>query len=453
MAVRIIQGHVLDRLRELPDESVHCVVTSPPYYGLRSYGTEPQVWGGDPTCEHVWHESERSFEQGNKRKPSDDGIAGRNRAGDKAVPVRIIASEGFCHCGAWRGDLGLEPTPSLYLKHMVEVFREVRRVLRKDGTCWVNMGDSYHNLRTHKEGGQPPQSFYKDKQGQPKRHGQPEVRGANRMASIAGLKEKDLMGMPWRLAFALQDDGWWLRSEITWCKRAPMPESVTDRPTSATEKIFVLAKSQKYFWDAIAVQEDAESDHPSGNGYKRESRLTYTDKNGPRGNDQQWDGVGFKRNMRNFWLLGPEPFPEAHFATFVTEIPRRAILAGTSAKGVCPACGAPWVRQTKSSFHQTQCGTKGSHQKGLDQSNGWSETPRGINQTETIGWRASCGCDVFPLVPGTVLDPFGGSGTTGLVADRLGRNAILIELNPEYAAMAERRLREDAGMFSDIAAD
>lgn len=143
VSVRIINAHVLAGLRQLPDASVHCCVTSPPYFGLRSYGTEPQVWGGDPGHAHCWQATETTLEQGSKRRPSDDGIAGRNRATDKAVPVVVALTSAFCSCGAWRGELGAEPTPELFVAHLVEVFREVRRVLHPSGVLFLNLGDSY----------------------------------------------------------------------------------------------------------------------------------------------------------------------------------------------------------------------------------------------------------------------------------------------------------------------
>jgi DNA modification methylase len=324
--IRILVGHVLDRLRELPGESVHCCVTSPPYYGLRSYGTEPQVW--------------------------PDG---------------------------WRGDLGLEPTVELYLAHLVEVFREVRRVLRSDATCWINIGDSYVS------GGRT--SYRAGASGN---KGNRANEAAPRPANSADVKAKDLLMIPAQLALALRADGWWLRSEIVWAKRAPMPESCTDRPTCAHEKVFLLSRSPKYFYDAEAVKEEAEY----GPSIPRDGAVEgpWTGKEYSTGGFQggsRAPGNGGKRNMRNVWHLGPEPFPEAHFATFATfvsEIPRRAIKAGSK---------------------------------------------RGD----------------------TVLDPFLGSGTTALVADQLGRNAIGIELSPDYAAMAERRIRDDNNLFVNIAAE
>lgn len=191
-----------------------------------------------------------------------------------------------------------------------------------------------------------------------------------------GLKQKDLMMVPARAALALQADGWYLRSDITWVKPNPMPESVTDRPTSAHEHVFMFSKSERYFYDSSAIAEPSVSDHKSGNGFKRDSRLSYQDDNGPRGNDEQWDKLGGTRNARNVWTITPQPFKEAHFATFPPALAERCILAGSRV------------------------------------------------------------CDI-------VLDPFGGAGTTGMAADRLNRWAYLIEINPEYADMAQRRIQAD----------
>jgi DNA modification methylase len=364
---------------------------------------------------------------------------------------------------------------------MVEVFREVRRTLRKDGTLWLNIGDSYA-AAGHGGGG----SFMQMRGGD----GSPgSASWAHRKnakgwrAAPTGTKPKDLLMIPAQLALALRADGWYLRSEIVWAKKAPMPESCTDRPTCAHEKVFLLTKSARYFYDAEAVKEVTESDHPAGNknGFiGRQGGAEFHVKSGGIGNPVAWSDVGGKRNMRNVWHLGPEPFPEAHFATFVSEIPRRAILAGTSAKGVCPKCGGPWVRQTSSTLYSSTYGdsrrpdSPGSNdQKGSGNQFGtraFAERMR--KEVETIGWRPSCSCANIdssgealvptlrhPLdqlkyrdtpIPATVLDPFLGSGTAAMVADRLGRHCIGIELSPQYAEIAERRCRKDAGLFAEI---
>jgi DNA modification methylase len=439
VTTRIIIGDCRTALIGLADESVHCCVCSPPYYGLRDYGIEPQVWGGD--------DPERCA---TSHWVDDIRVGyGHDWADETQKRELKLVTRGFCrHCNAWRGSLGLEPSPALYVEHMVAVFREVRRVLRKDGTLWLNIGDSYSTTQSSQLAG---------KTG---------VRGNDNRTFRAipmntvgfpGIKPKDLLGIPWMLAFALRDDGWFLRSEITWAKRAPMPESVTDRPTSATEKVFLLTKSARYFYDAEAVKEDAEYGGEQLGIVRGQKRRAYAMGQEPSGNERPGADatIPSQRNIRNFWLLGPEPFPEAHFATFPTEIPRRAISAGTSARGVCPKCGAPWIRMVDKKFHPTQDPQfpKGGN-KGLGQSNGWGETPRGINDTETIGWHPGCVCvgddPNLPPVPATVLDPFFGAGTTGLVADQLQRHCIGIDLNPDYAAMAERRVRDDCPLFAYV---
>lgn len=222
------------------------------------------------------------------------------------------------------------------------------------------------------------------------------------------------MLVPERLALALQADGWYVRSRIAWCKLASMPEPARDRPTTAWDHIWLLARSARYYYDAVALRDDA--------------------------------------NLRNYWLLPPAPFPGAHFATFPPELPRRCILAGTSSRGCCPECGAPWRRQVQyrrgvhGSWHdhsndQTQGAGQGTSQRGRVYRELWQPP-------ETLGWEAGCRCAAGEPVPCTVLDPFAGAGTTLLAALREGRSAIGIELNPEYVEMARRRIVDDAPLFN-----
>lgn len=295
-----------------------------------------------------------------------------------------------------RAEIGLEQTPDEYVAEMVAVFRAVKRVLRDDGTLWLNLGDSYNAGRNGGHAGGAKQAALA-------RHDGIERSGAN----VPGLKPKDLIGIPWRVAFALQADGWFLRSDIIWHKPNPMPESVTDRPTSAHEHIFLLSKSQRYFYDADAIREaEAVPDWDDGSrvfggvnkhganaqhGERTTGRLATARKRGIPPRHAQYDssdqsgldtvGRGGGRNARNVWTVATQPFSEAHFATFPPKLIEPCIKAGSPAFG-------------------------------------------------------------------TVLDPFGGAGTTGLVADRLQRNAVLIELNPEYAAMARRRIDGDAPLFA-----
>jgi DNA modification methylase len=345
MAVRILIGDVRARLKELPDESVHCVITSPPYWGLRDYGVA--------------------------------------------------------------GQLGLEPTLGEHLDVMVNgVFAEVWRVLRKDGTCWVNYGDCYattpngRSAAATKAAGNDDRTFrdkpfstigpiYAPDSADPFRRDKGRRGGG--LNSSPGLKPKDLCMIPNRFAIAMQDAGWWVRSEIIWHKPNPMPESIKDRPGSSHEKLFLFTKSERYSYDNDAVREPYNEDSLS----RYDSPMQGTDRNGgqiggarqPHG---EWTPQNMKmepnplgRNLRNVWTIATAAFSDAHFATFPPEIPERCIKAG------CPEGG-------------------------------------------------------------TVLDPFGGAGTTGLVADRLKRDAILIELNPEYAEIARKRIEGDAGMFGSV---
>lgn len=294
MGIRIIVGDCRERLRDLPAESVHCCVTSPPYFGLRDYGVD--------------------------------------------------------------GQIGLEQTPDEYVAKLIEVFREVRRVLRDDGTLWLNLGDSYAGGAI----GRNDQKKYSTKKYRKGQQSGSVLGYYRRRKTVPGLKSKDLIGIPWRVAFALQADGWCLRQDIIWHKPNVMPESVRDRCTIAHEYIFLLSKSQRYYFDSDAIQEPATRRDPG---------------NRPRET----------RNRRSVWTVATKPFSGLHFAPFPPSLIEPCILAG------CP--------------------------KG-----------------------------------GTVLDPFGGSGTTGLVADRLGRHAILIDLNTIYAEMARARISGDAPLFADVAA-
>ena len=325
----LYHGDCIDVLRSMPEASVHCCVTSPPYWGLRDYGAE--------------------------------------------------------------GQIGLEQTPDEYVARMVDVFREVRRVIRDDGTLWLNLGDSYAANRS-----------YQVSDGKHLSH---DFGGSNAAAVPDGLKPKDLVGIPWRVAFALQADGWWLRSDIIWSKPNPMPESVTDRPTKAHEYVFLLTKSARYFFDQEAVREPwtsgrddmRENGVRTGMAYLQQGPIASNHSKGPDGrrktgvkggdgsvqhrNGERWPNEN-GRNVRSVWDIPTQPYAEAHFATFPQELPRRCIAAGSPADGV-------------------------------------------------------------------VLDPFMGSGTTALVARNLGRRSIGIELNAEYCELAARRLGQQSLLTAD----
>ena len=329
---------------------------------------------------------------------------------------------------------------------MVEVFAEVRRVLRDDGVCFLNIGDSYAS--NWGMGAKRKSSWWSTASEELEGKGWGDVETAIPPNSFKsgradGLKVKDLCMIPWRVALALQADGWYLRSVIVWAKKSPMPESVTDRPTSSWEPIFLLAKGERYFYDAEAVKEESEG--TSGFAKQRAAGVD-TWKYGRAAGGNTTNGVGgtagdgLTRNQRNVWHLGPEPYREAHFACFPTEIPRRAILAGTSEKGACPDCGAPWRRITtreKLTRERPNDYTKRDGEEGTG--NLIANSVAGV-AVRTTGWEPTCKCGNPDVVPCVVLDPFLGSGTTIAVARTLGRHGVGCELNPQYAALARDRI-------------
>jgi DNA modification methylase len=696
MSVRIINADVMEGLRQLPDESVHCVVTSPPYFGLRDYQTGSWA-GGDPACNHLAPMAEGRKLTAKERAAIDAEVeqlgpmdAGELELGRKLFPAQQF--KGVCgKCGARRIDkqIGLEASPKAFVARMVEVFAEVRRVLRSDGSLWLNMGDSY--CSTDKWGGGGPNT---GKQTVTENGDVPSWAVRRRRNSIEGVKPKDLMGMPWELAFALRNSGWWLRSDIIWAKPNPMPESVTDRPTKSHEYVFLLTKAERYFYDAEAIKEahappvqnrhsrnrvtDAKRDvsrdgdainavgrdyrkntcddpdssgrnkrsvwtiatHPfngttlladyvgaDGKPYTRSEDCPIHGRNGshqtpqtggygeqPDHQQSRTSGIGdhpgeahegehastpSNSNRSDMSGSSPEHVPGSkparkrrsqsqkppaddlggdagsllrsddiegrstpladetgslllvcsetakphsngshrtglapatnlacsvsaqteirtagtselrepsdlaershasnsapaglgghpsgqmesgngrkssskkhsakctcllvstdHFATFPPELPEICILAGTSQKGCCAKCGAPWGREVdaqRGPIADALCPkSEGkveqghySRKTGLNQP-GWRKEPRA--STQTLGWSPSCSCNA-DVKPCTVLDPFSGAGTTALVADRLQRNAIGVELNPTYAAMSEKRINGDRGALLDL---
>jgi len=401
--IRILRGDCREVLRTLGDASVQCVVTSPPYFGLRDYKAS--------------------------------------------------------------GQIGLEASPSEYVVALREVFWEVRRVLREDGTVWLNLGDSYAcdaGKGQHKPG-DPGKHNYIIERGN--------GRAAGGMALGGVIKEKDLLMIPARVALALQADGWWLRSDIIWHKPNPMPESVTDRPTAAHEHVFLLTKAARYFYDGDAVREGyneasvgrynyammgtGPASRQPGGDMKRAAREKYQRGPNPAG-----------RNLRNVWTITTRSFTDAHFATFPPDLADRCIKAGTSERGACPTCGAPWVRiVTKGApdeAHKAACGadalgcyngrsTKDHAAAGVQDASAVKARILAGMRERISEWHQSCACSPAHPVPCVVLDPFYGAGTTGLVADRLGRDCIGIELNPDYTVMAANRLTRDAGLFAEVA--
>lgn len=465
---KIYHGHVLEVLKSMASESVQMIVTSPPYWGLRDYGLPPTIWDSTPPdrCEggrdHVW---------GIKQPPANynyedkiKAVGNLDKGHQKAVSK--ISSQ-FCQrCGAWRGSYGLEPTPDLYIKHTVEIFREARRVLRKDGTLFLNLGDSYAASRSYQV------SDNKNPAVGPTRH-------MGRATAPQGLKPKDLCGIPWAVAFALRDDGWYLRSAMPWLKRSALPESCKDRPASALEYVFLLTKSQKYYFDMEAIKKKSSPDshrryargrsdnHKWADGGPGNQTIAksmkhmipgVTPKSAPAGsgikaNESFHAAVGDlvgSRNFRNTDLffesleppfgaifagdelvgldINPKGFAAAHFATFPPRLPEVAILAGTSEKGCCVECGAPYKRQVdyKANYEKREPAHAPNNCPTKVDSTGWK-----CPDIKTTGWKPTCKCNSGKK-PCVVLDPFGGAMTTAIVAHKYGRKFIMIELSEPY---------------------
>ena len=333
---------------------------------------------------------------------------------------------------------------------MVAVFREVRRVLRPDGTCWVNIGDSYSGGGTlgRNDAGRNSRTVGGNKLGS----GNP----GNGLSVSRGTKPKDLLMMPARLALALQADGWWVRSDIIWHKPNPMPESCRDRPTSAHEHVFLLTRSSRYFYDADAAREGAEYGRREWSNVDGNLRRAGGSPGDIPSATVSGGNPASGRNLRNVWTIATAPYSEAHFATFPPALAERCIRAGTSERGACSACGKPWVREARPGL-----GLGAYNDHSMDAVAGMgAPSPNKLNGAQlaavraaqpavTTGWRAGCDHEAA-VVPCTILDPFAGAGTTLLVADRLQRDAIGIELNTAYTEMAMQRCRDDAPLFADM---
>lgn len=420
-----------ESLRQLPSQSVHMVTTSPPYWGLRDYLNDLTIWGGDKDCDHMWGDTIPGSNKGGSGTPTDKNNRGENYG--RGEPRGKYCTS----CQAWFGQLGLEPTPEMFVEHIVEIFREVKRVLRDDGTLWLNLGDSYAGSGkgrlsdgSHSGGGIQPTN-----QGTM-------VGVLSKTPTIVNCKSKDLVGIPWMVALALRADGWYLRSDIIWSKVNPMPESVTDRPTRSHEYIFLLAKNNRYFYDNDAIKEPCVGSFNGGLKAQDTGHQNYT---GHRG-----EILGVTRNKRSVWNVNPKPYLGAHFATWPEELVEPMILAGTGAEGCCPTCGTSYTRIVEkpimpiidpSSLDRFGNGNAGIHRKIGGQYQAW----RDANPNQTVGLEPCCSCPTnVPPVRCVVLDPFSGSATTGKVANDHGRDYIGLDANESYLDMAIARLQNRA---------
>jgi len=517
----VLIGNCLETMEQIEDESIDTCVTSPPYWGLRDYQTAS--WdGGDENCDH--------------QPPEEKGEWITSVSEYKSASHASRYNKTACHkCGALRVDsqLGMEETPEEYVEKMVDVFRVVWRKLKPSGTVWLNLGDSYaggggssgHTEET-KNIGRTTASYGA-------------VATGGRVPS--GLKAKDLVGIPWRVALALQADGWWLRQDIIWSKPSCMPEAVKDRCTKSHEYIFLLTKNKSYYYDHEAIKEPI-----SGVSIKRmqyswdcDRPSTKRDDDDPRGPGISMKAGGMEdrfvnaggRNKRSVWTVSPKPYPGAHFAVYPPDLIEPCILAGTSAHGCCADCGSPWRRVTErrsndqdDELEQKTEGLSNPKRGGQRVTSTGAVPSYAGSSSVTTGWQPTCEChgklvkrDVIipatmskadlvesswgasldgqyhgeakkdfdsvgvqnasdvkrriienaskdrvkkikvyeseiplnehPIKKAVVLDPFGGSGTTAGVAIKHNRNAILCELNEDYAALMDDRISKVTGGF------
>jgi len=365
MNIDIYIGNCLETLQKMDDQSVNTCITSPPYWGLRDYNGEEE-------------------------------------------------------------QLGLEETPEQFTDNLVKVFREVKRVLKDDGTVWLNLGDSYSS------GGRTTttnQTLRGDKD-----------YGVTRPKPSKGIKPKDLIGIPWRVALALQADGWYLRQDIIWHKPNPMPESVRDRCTKAHEYIFLLSKNVKYYFDYEAIKEDAVGNSPNNKKPHKHQGQPFSRTKENLVNIQAVE----KRNKRSVWTVTTKPFKGAHFATFPMDLIEPCVLAGCPEK-ICAECNKPYIRKLIKSGEMQRRWSKNN-------ADGSPYNKQGSMQNiyEDLGMQKQCDCNTKETKAGTVLDPFGGSGTTAIVANKHNRNAVLCELNEEYVGIAKERINNDLGMMANV---
>jgi DNA modification methylase len=434
-------GDVREVLPTLEPESVDCALTSPPFFGLRDYGTG--TWeGGNPSCDHVDTANART--QNLDIYGQKHGGGGGHKASSEGATVQTFKQ--MCsRCGARRVDqqIGLEATPEEWCNQLVQVFRQVRRILKPAGTLWVECGDSYGSSGGDTKSGFNDRYFGTDNG--PGKQG--DTRGLIAAARAHPTKPKDLLGAPWMLAFALRADGWYLRQCIIWQKPNPMPESVRDRCTTAHSYLFLLSKQPRYWFDAEAIAEPAEVFLGFRGSLGPKSGANGDRNDGGRANV---DSAFASRNARSVWSIPTQGYSEAHFATWPEALVAR-ILKASCPEQVCTGCGKARERiEEVGESTYAQMGKRIGKEFGKNDSQpGNSGQTRDENgrvptyvaaERTLIGW-SDCGCNQ-PYQPGVCLDPFMGSGTTALVARRLGRRSIGVELNEDYARMAGYRMAQ-----------
>jgi len=417
---RIIQGNALDILKQIPDNNIDCIITSPPYWGLRIYQEADSIWDGNKSCNHQWKELWEVKKDGGKM----GGFSNYHRRHD------ILYSSYFCEkCNSWLGQLGLEPTLELYIKHLLQITKELKRVLKKTGVMFWVHGDSY-------------------------------------------TKQGSMVLQNYRLIQRMVDEQKWiLKNRIIWFKPNHLPEPVKKRLTRSYETIFMLAKSKDYFFDLDIIREpvktgieqykklpkikENESEifgSPRGRIYRNKTANDSFCPSGRRLPPEPQEQGAFNlmgKNPGDVWAISTQRFPEAHFATFPEKLVEPMIKAGCPSQ-ICRSCGKARVRIIKKNYKATKPGLNtGTAKSGTDEDPNKSLYQRDISkfrqkiEYETIGW-TDCKCDKG-FEAGIVLDPFAGAGTSCLVAKKLNRNYIGIEISPKYVKIAERRIEEECG--------
>lgn len=456
-AVRV--GHSLDVLRQMAAGSVQTIVTSPPYFGLRVYGTNPQVWGGDPSCAHEWALEEVKTSDSAPSEKSTLLGNGHVGGGPKMHVDRPAVLAGFCQrCNAWRGEYGAEPTPDLYVEHTVIIARELRRVLRDDGTLWWNLGSSYA----------PNWSSQRSKGGAGLKE-----EGRERWTHVEGYPPKSLIPIPWLVGIALQKDGWTLRNDCIWSKADDdggtcMPFPAVDRFVPSHEYVLLFSKQRSYTfdWYAVAAGSKYGAHHAKYQGtYKRHKIELAQDLNAGTNGAQFQEGLRrpavntATRRARSVWTINVRPFKGAHFATFPAELAARCIQAGAPEGGACSQCGKARRRVVEKSpdadiEHQRANGgdVNGNYSgqavksyesaKAQNASDVKRRVLAGQKLVQGAHFEAGCDCVGASSVPCVVLDPFSGSGTTVAASVVLGRTGIGIELLEANAAMTESRVAD-----------
>lgn len=424
--VELYQGHVLSVLKNMPDCSVDMVMTSPPYYGLRAYKTEPQIWGGDSNCEHEWVDNIQK-PRGGVSKPDNMPSVGENRNFESNNRGKDTVSQFCSKCNAWKGELGLEPTIHMYIDHLMMVFDEVKRVLKKQGLFFLNIADSYAGSGNSIGGDRvKSKEVFIDNV--------PKMKHNN-----SGILAKSLCGIPERLVISMTDSGWIRRNTIIWKKRNAMPDPVRDRFTEDFEYLYMFSKKGKYYFEQQFEEYTTPLDRWGGNKYNNVEESKYEDSGeyvlkqyDRRGKECRPNELG--RNRRTVWDIPTESSLVNHFASFPEKLCETPILAGCP-QYICSKCGKTRMKLYKRKtmrIKRTDWGDKAGNRTA---SSGQMLEP---NEVNFIGY-SNCGCGE-KFQSGIVLDPFAGTGTTLAVAKRLGRKSMGIELNDEYCKLIKDRI-------------